>query len=79
MIQGTPGISQVGIAKSLGLARKVVNYHIKILADAGFVHVEPAGRESRCYYLDGLELDGAGQPQQYPAPVPHKPDELKVG
>lgn len=78
MIHSTPGISQSGVARNLGLARKVVNYHVKILTDAGFVHVEPSGRESRCYYIDGLELEGPAQPPQYPAPAPQKPDEFKM-
>ena len=60
LIQSTPGISQVGISRTLGLTRKVVYYHVKILANAGFVHMETAGRESQCYYIEGL--DGAGQP-----------------
>ena len=59
LIQSTPGISQTSIARTLGFTRMVVNYHIKILSNAGFVHMEPAGRESHCYYLDGLELDTA--------------------
>jgi len=57
LIQSTPGISQTSIARTLGFTRMVVNYHVKILSNAGFVHMEPAGRESHCYYLDGLELD----------------------
>jgi predicted transcriptional regulator len=57
LIRSTPGISQTEIGNSLGLARKVVNYHIKILSDAGFVNVETAGRKSKCFYLDGLEFN----------------------
>jgi predicted transcriptional regulator len=49
-IKLNPGISQVNIARNIGVARKVVNYHIKILADAGFIYVETIGRESACYY-----------------------------
>jgi len=60
-IKSKPGISQTGIASNLGLARKVVNYHIKILSDAGFVNVETLGRESKCYYLDGLNFDGTAK------------------
>ncbi len=56
-ISKTPGISQTGIGNNLGLSRKIVHYHIKVLSDAGFVHVETNGRETRCYYLDGLDLD----------------------
>jgi DNA-binding MarR family transcriptional regulator len=49
-IKLNPGISQVNIARNLGVARKVVNYHVKILADAGFIYVETVGRESACYF-----------------------------
>ncbi|WP_455391777.1 winged helix-turn-helix transcriptional regulator [[Eubacterium] cellulosolvens] len=60
LIQGTPGISQADISRNLGYTRKVVYYHVKILENAGFVHVEPAGRESQCYYLDGLDQGQQG-------------------
>jgi predicted transcriptional regulator len=56
-IQGNPGISQTGIAKNLGQTRKIVHYHIKLLADAGFVHVETVGRETNCHYIGGLDMD----------------------
>jgi predicted transcriptional regulator len=58
LIRSEPGISQVGIARELDLARKVVNYHIKILSDAGFVNVETSGRSSQLYYLNGLDFNG---------------------
>jgi DNA-binding MarR family transcriptional regulator len=57
-VQGNPGISQTGIAKMLGITRKIVHYHIKLLTDAGFVHVETVGRETNLHYLGGLDLDG---------------------
>ena len=76
-VHGTPGISQTAIANQVGLARKVVNYHMKILADAGFVHMETVGRESRCYYLDGLEFDTPPQSQEYvPEHAPGKTDDI---
>ena len=49
-VQRNPGSSQVNIARNLGVARKVINYHIKILADAGFIYIETNGRESACYF-----------------------------
>ncbi len=58
-IQGVPGISQTGIAQKIGQTRKIVHYHIKLLADAGFVQVESIGRETNCYYVGGLELDAS--------------------
>jgi len=58
-IRARPGISQADLARNLGYTRKVVYYHVKILSNAGFIHVEPAGRESRCFYIEGLDF---GQP-----------------
>jgi DNA-binding transcriptional ArsR family regulator len=58
-IRDRPGISQADVARNLGYTRKVVYYHVKILSNAGFIHVETAGRESRCFYIEGLDF---GQP-----------------
>ena len=65
-IQDNPGLSQTGIAQKLGQTRKIVHYHIKLLADAGFVQVESAGRETNCYYLGGLDLDVSGTAKGLP-------------
>jgi uncharacterized protein YegL/DNA-binding MarR family transcriptional regulator len=51
-VKTNPGVSQKTIATHLGINRKVVNYHIKILQDAGFVYTEKQGRESLCYSVD---------------------------
>ena len=51
-IREDPGVTQVKIAEQLGVARKVVNYHIKILKDAGLIFMEMHGRESACYLMD---------------------------
>lgn len=48
-IKADPGISQRNIATKVGVARKVVSYHVKILKDAGFIYVEKQGREALCY------------------------------
>ncbi len=58
----SPGMSQAEIARRLNVARKVVNYHMKILSDADFARVELVGRASRCYYLDGLEFPKKPKP-----------------
>ena len=50
MIQSRPGISQSGIARDLNQNRKSVHYHVKRLSDEGLVHIEPNGRESKCFY-----------------------------
>ncbi len=57
-IHDSPGLSQVEIAGKVNQNRKIVHYHVKLLSDAGFVHVEQAGRESRCYYAGGLRMGG---------------------
>ncbi|WP_455391774.1 winged helix-turn-helix transcriptional regulator [[Eubacterium] cellulosolvens] len=56
-IHDAPGISQAEVARNLGVARKVVNYHIRILSDADFIDVELSGRESQCYYRRGLDIE----------------------
>lgn len=48
-IKENRGISQSNIARKIGVSRVVVNYHIHILDQAGFIFVESHGRESACY------------------------------
>jgi DNA-binding MarR family transcriptional regulator len=52
VIKENKGISQVKIAEKIGVSRKVVNYHINILDQAGLIFVESHGRESACYMVD---------------------------
>ncbi len=52
-IKTDPGISQRNIAANVGVARKVISYHVKILKDAGFIYVEKQGREALCYPAAG--------------------------
>ncbi len=49
VIRENQGISQSGIADRINVSRKVVNYHIRILDQAGLVSVETRGRETACY------------------------------
>jgi len=53
VIRENKGISQSKIAEKIGVSRKVVNYHINILDQAGLVLVESQGRESACYLRNG--------------------------
>jgi DNA-binding MarR family transcriptional regulator len=62
LISNIPGVSQVSLAKNLKVTTKVVNYHVKILANAGFIHVQQVGRETQLYYLDGLDIDAPPGP-----------------
>jgi DNA-binding MarR family transcriptional regulator len=59
-IQGTPGISKAAIARNLNITKKAVYYNVKVLTEAGFIHEEQDGRESKCFYLDGLDYPGSG-------------------
>ncbi len=44
-----PGSSQSNISRTIGSNRMLVNYHMKILRDAGILAFEKSGRESLCY------------------------------
>jgi predicted transcriptional regulator len=55
IVNERPGISQSGISKTIGKNRMLVNYHIKILADAGIISLERSGRESQCYTTGNAE------------------------
>ncbi len=55
-VRSFPGISQSNIARFLNQNRKSVHYNIKRLSDEGLILVETAGRETRCYYLNGLQF-----------------------
>jgi DNA-binding MarR family transcriptional regulator len=52
VIKENRGISQSKIAEKIGVSRKVVNYHVNILDQAGLILVESHGRESACYFVD---------------------------
>ena len=49
VVDERPGISQSKISRTIGSNRMLVNYHIKILMDAGILSLEKSGRESQCY------------------------------
>ena len=48
-IRENQGISQSNIAEGIGVTRKVVNYHVKILDQAGLIYMEDRGRETACF------------------------------
>lgn len=48
-IRENQGISQTKIAEGIGVTRKVVNYHVKILDQAGLIYLEDRGRETACF------------------------------
>ncbi len=49
VISLNPGISQSKIATSIGESRRLVNYHIKVLAKDDVVELVKQGRSSQCY------------------------------
>lgn len=49
VIKENKGISQTKIAEKIDVSRKVVNYHVNILDQAGLIFVESRGRETACY------------------------------
>ncbi len=55
VVNERPGISQTKISKKIGKNRMIVNYHVKILNDAGIIILEKKGRESQCYLTDTAE------------------------
>jgi predicted transcriptional regulator len=55
VVNERPGISQTKISRKIGKNRMIVNYHVKILNDAGIISLEKKGRESKCYLTDTAE------------------------
>jgi predicted transcriptional regulator len=49
VIKENQGISQSKIANKINVSRKVVNYHVNILDQAGLIYMESRGRESACF------------------------------
>jgi DNA-binding MarR family transcriptional regulator len=49
VIRENQGISQSKIAEKVNVSRKVVNYHVNILDQAGLIFMESQGRETACY------------------------------
>lgn len=48
-IKENPGVHQSKIAQMLGVSRQVVNYHLNILLNAGFIQVKKTGKTLFCY------------------------------
>lgn len=49
VIRENQGISQARIARKINVSRRVVNYHVHILDQAGLIFMESRGRESACF------------------------------
>jgi DNA-binding transcriptional ArsR family regulator len=56
IVNERPGISQVKISETIGKNRMLVNYHVKILTDAGVLALEKSGRESHCFTTETTAL-----------------------
>jgi DNA-binding MarR family transcriptional regulator len=48
-VKTSPGITGATLAEHLGVSKKVVQYHVRVLQNAGFLVVEKQGRDSVCY------------------------------
>jgi len=55
VVDERPGISQTKISDAIGKNRMIVNYHVKILLDAGILSLEKNGRESQCFTTGNAE------------------------
>ncbi len=58
-LQSNAGISQANLADTLQVSRPLLNYHIKILRDAGVVRLEHLGRETACFLVAVTTVPGA--------------------
>ncbi|MEE9150730.1 MAG: winged helix-turn-helix transcriptional regulator, partial [Thermoplasmata archaeon] len=48
-----PGISQKELSDIVGLSTSTINYHISVMANAGFIRVERKGKQTMCYPENG--------------------------
>ncbi len=48
-IKAKPGLTQKEIARTLGQKPQTINYNIKVLTQAGLIHVTKKGRKTRCF------------------------------
>lgn len=55
-IKEHPGLTQKDIARSLGQKPQTINYNIKVLGQAGLIHVAKKGRKTRCYPVADSEV-----------------------
>jgi predicted transcriptional regulator len=51
ILDETPGICQVNLAREAGMTNTALNYHIKLLRKAGIISIERAGKRTRCYLV----------------------------
>jgi DNA-binding MarR family transcriptional regulator len=56
LIKGRPGLTQKEIARMLGQKPQTINYNIKVLAQAGLIHVTKKGRKTRCFPVADSEI-----------------------
>jgi len=55
-IKGRPGLTQKEIARTLGQKPQTINYNIKVLMQAGLIHVTKKGRKTRCFPVADSEV-----------------------
>lgn len=49
VIMGNPGLSQAEVGRQIGKNRRVVNYHVNLLADTGIVVMKKSGVRTKLY------------------------------
>jgi predicted transcriptional regulator len=52
VLRNNPGLSQAELAKRLGLSRRVINYHARLLHANMVLRIEKDGRRTRCFVED---------------------------
>jgi predicted transcriptional regulator len=52
IVKDNPGISQTSIAKRLDISFQLVHYHVKILMEGDYLHIEKDGKQTYCYDAD---------------------------
>lgn len=57
IVRNSPGVTQTEIADAAGVSKRVVNYHIDMMARALLLRVERDGKRTRCY-----EREDSGPP-----------------
>lgn len=55
-IREHPGLTQKEIARLLGQKPQTINYNIKVLGQAGLIHVTKKGRKTRCFPVVDSEV-----------------------
>jgi len=56
VVNKNPGISQRDIASNLNISKQLVNYHIKILCDAGCIEIKQDEKQTYCFISKDFKI-----------------------